>query len=209
MINANLTIPMDCVLHALLDMILLMELVSLELSTLPSLPTQDVANGTGTTRCALSALLNGLSMLIKFASPSLIFVLLTMPMELASHASRDMTSSMEFASSLPSTMLNPQTQDVPNGIGTTKSASNAQRTGPSTLMELVCQFLIFVPPMMPQVLASHASKVTISSMESVNSPHSITLSLQTKDAVNGTGITKSASSAQLNGPSMLIKFAFQ
>ena len=209
MINANPTIPMDCVLHALLDMILLMELVSLELSTLPSPLTQDAANGTGTTRFALSALLNGLSMLIKFASLSLTSVLLTMPMELASHASKDTTSSMEFANSQLSTTPSLQISDAESGIGTTKSASNAQRTGPSMLIQFAYLFLTFAPLMMPQVLVPHASMDTISSMEFANSPHSITLSLQTKDVVNGIGLTKSASSAQLNGPSMLIKFVFQ
>ena len=207
--NANLTIPMDCVLHASRDMIWLMELVYLELSTLPSPPIQDAANGTGRTRFALSALLNGPSMLIKSASLSLTFVLLMMPQELASRASKDTTWLTEFVSSQLSTLPSLLTQDVPSGIGTTKSALNAQLSGPSTLIPFASLSLTFAPLMTPMEPVFHASRDTISSTESANSPHSIMPSLQIMDVVNGTGTTKSALSVQLSGPSMLIKFAFK
>ena len=186
-----------------------MELVSLELSTLPSPPIQVAANGTGRTRFALSALLNGPSMLIKFVPLSLTFVPLTMPQELASLASKDTTWSTEFVSSQLSTLPSLLTQDVPNGIGITKSALSVQPNGLSTLMEFVFPFLTNVLLMTPMEPVFHASRDTISSTESANSPHSIMPSLQIMDVVNGTGTTKFASNAQLSGPSMLTKFAFQ
>ena len=69
---------------------------------------------------------------------------------------------MEFASSLPSTMLNPQTQDVPNGTGTTKFALNAQKIGFSMLMEFVFPFQTNVLLMMPMELVFLASRDTTS-----------------------------------------------
>ena len=120
--NVKSTMLPELALHATKDMTSLRELVSSPHSTTPSLPTQDAANGTGTTRFASNAQADGSSTLIKFASLSLIFVLLMMPQEPASHASRDMISSTEFVSSLHSTMPNPPTSDAHPGTGTIRSA---------------------------------------------------------------------------------------
>ena len=120
--NAKLTTKLEFVSHATKDMTSFRELVSSPHSTTPSPPTQDAVNGTGTTRFASNAQADGSSTLIKFASLSLIFVLLMMPQEPASHASRDMISSTEFVSSLHSTMPNPPTSDAHPGTGTIRSA---------------------------------------------------------------------------------------
>ena len=66
-----------------------MELVNSLPSTLPSLLTQDVLIGTGTTKSAWLAPKDGLSMLIQFVPLFLTFVLLMMPQVLVLHASRD------------------------------------------------------------------------------------------------------------------------
>ena len=68
-----------------------MEFVSSQLSTLPSLPISDVPIGIGITKSVLLALKDGFSMLIKFVSQFLINVNLTLIMETALLALRDMT----------------------------------------------------------------------------------------------------------------------
>ena len=119
---------------------------------------QDVLNGIGTIKSVSNAPKNGYSMLMESVLQFLINVLLTTQMELVSLVIKDTTLSMEFVSSLPSTMPTQLTQDVPPGIGTTKSVSNVQKTGPSMLIKSVLLSLIFVLLMMPMELVSHASK---------------------------------------------------
>ena len=58
-----------------------MEFVNSQLSTMPSLQIMDVPSGTGTTKSASNVQPNGLSMLMEFVCPFLIFVLLMTPME--------------------------------------------------------------------------------------------------------------------------------
>ena len=111
--------------------------MSSQLSTLPSHLTLDVPNGIGTTKSVLNVQPNGPSMLIKSVSPFLTNAKNMMLLVPAPLVSKDTTWSTELASSLPSTMLSPPTQDVPNGTGTTKFALNAQKSGFSTLMEFV------------------------------------------------------------------------
>ena len=65
---------------------------------------------------------------------------------------------MEHVNSLPSTMPSPQISDVPNGTGTTKPVSNAQRTGSSMLTVFALLSVITVPLMMPLELVLDASK---------------------------------------------------
>ena len=131
---------------------------------------------------------------------------LTMLPELASHASRDMISSTEFVSSQLSIMLSLPTQDALSGIGTIRSALNVQLSGPSTLREFVCLFLIFVLPMMLMEPVPLASKDMIWLMEPASSHHSTTPNPPTQDVLIGTGITKSAWLAPKDGLSMLIQF---
>ena len=90
-------------------------------STTPSLLILDVPPGIGITKSVFPALNNGLSTLIKFASPFLINALLTEITELVFHASRDTISRKELASSPHSTTQSPLIQDVPPGTGTIKS----------------------------------------------------------------------------------------
>ena len=131
---------------------------------------------------------------------------LTMLPELASHASRDMISSTEFVSSQRSTTLSLPISDVPSGIGTIRSALNVQLSGPSTLREFVCLFLIFVLPMMLMEPVPLASKDMIWLMESASSHHLTMPSPPTQDVLIGTGTTKSAWLAPKDGLSMLIQF---
>ena len=67
-----------------------MEFVSSLHSTMPSLPTQDVLLGIGTTKYALAVQKTGHSMLIKFAFPSVIFVL-SIKTDSVPHAIKDTT----------------------------------------------------------------------------------------------------------------------
>ena len=137
-----------------------MEFVNSQLSTMPSLQIMDVPSGTGTTKSASNVQPNGLSMLMEFVCPFLIFVLLMTPMEPVPLASKDTISLMESASSHHSTMLNPPTQDVVIGTGTTKSAWLAPKDGLSTLIKFVPLSLTFVPLTMPLELVPHASRDT-------------------------------------------------
>ena len=82
---------METVFLVTLDMILLMEFVNSQLSIMPSLLILDVLNGTGTTKFVLNAQKTGPLMLMEPALQFLINVLLMMPMEPVSHASKDMT----------------------------------------------------------------------------------------------------------------------
>ena len=106
-------------------------------------------------------------MLMVAACLSLIFAPLTMKLELALPASMDTTLLTVSVNSLHSTTLNPLMLVVPSGTGLTRSVSNAQLNGPSMLMVSACPFPTFVPLMMPQVPAPHASRDTILKKESV------------------------------------------
>ncbi len=148
-------------------------------------------------------------MLIKSAFPFLTNALPTEITVLVFHASRDMTLRTEPVYSLHSTMLSPLIPDVPPGTGTTKSASAAQRTGPSTLIKFAFQFLTNALLMLTTVPASHASRDTTSKKELVFSHHSITPSPLIPDVPPGIGITKNVFLAHSDGFSMLKTFAFQ
>ena len=63
--NVKSMMLLELVLHATKDMTSLRELVSSLPSTTPSPPTQDAANGTGTTRSVLSAQADGSSTLME------------------------------------------------------------------------------------------------------------------------------------------------
>jgi hypothetical protein len=89
--------------------------------------------GTGTIKSAFNAQMDGLSMPIRSALPSVISAKPTTPLVFASLVSRDTTSRTEPAFSVPSTMPSPLTQDALPGIGTTKSALPAPRDGLSML----------------------------------------------------------------------------
>ena len=114
---------------------------------MPSLPIQDAIPGIGIIKFALCAQKIGLSMLIKFASQSVIFALFTKT-DFAHLVSRDMIWLMEPVFSLLSIMPNLLTQDVVHGIGTTKFVSLVLKDGHSMLIKSVLLFLIFVPNMM-------------------------------------------------------------
>ena len=110
-------------------------------STTPSPLTLDVVFGIGTTKCAFPALKDGSSVLIKFAFPSLTTAHLMIVTELASLASRDMTSRKEPASSLHSTTPSLPTLDAASGIGTIKSVCPAPMDGSSMPTRSACPFL--------------------------------------------------------------------
>ena len=122
-----------------------------------------------------------------------------MPMEHVSHASRVMTWSTEFVNSLHSTTPSLPTSDALLGTGTTRSASSVPTTGSSMLTKFVSPFPTNAKLMMLPVSALLATKDTTWLMEHVSSPHSTMPSLQTQDAKLGTGIIKSAWSAQTDG----------
>ena len=130
-------------------------------------------------------------------------------MELASHVSRDTTSSKEFVNSLPSTMLNPQILDVELGIGTNKYVSHVLKDGLSMPTKFALLLVISVLIMMLQAHVQLASRDMISLMEFVNSLHSTMLSHLILDAVHGIGITKYAWLALKDGSSIQTKFVPQ
>ena len=115
-----------------------------------------------------------------------------MLMELVSLASKDTTSSTEFASSQLSTTPSLPTSDAHLGTGIIRSASSAPTTGSSMLTMFVSQFPTNAKLTMLLVSALLATKDTTWSMEHVSSPHSTMPSLQTQDAKLGTGTIKSA-----------------
>ena len=108
-------------------------------------------------------------------------------------------------SSLHSTMLSLQMPDVPHGIGTTKFALLALKTGFSMLINYAFPFLTNVKSTMLPELALLATKDMTSLRELVSSPHSTMPSPPTQDAANGTGTTRFASNAQADGSSMLME----
>jgi hypothetical protein len=148
-------------------------------------------------------------MLIRFVFQFLTNVLLTVIMEPVFHASRDTILRTELASSLHSTTLSPLIQDAPPGIGTIKSVSHAPRTGSSTEKRNVYQLLTNALLMPITEPVFHASRDTTLRMEPVSSPHSTTLNPLIPDVPLGIGIIKFVFHAPNNGPSMLIKSAFQ
>ena len=108
-------------------------------------------------------------------------------------------------SSHHSTTPSPQMPDVPNGIGTTKFASNAQLNGLSMLTRSASLFLTNAKLTMLPDFVSHATKDMTSLRELVSSLPSTTPSPPTQDAANGTGTTRSALSAQADGSSTLME----
>jgi hypothetical protein len=110
-------------------------------STTLSLLILDVPPGIGITKSALLALNNGLSMLIKFAFPSLTNALLTAITVLVFHASRVTILRKEPAFSLTSTMPSPLIQVAPPGIGITKNVFLAHSDGFSMLRMSAFPFL--------------------------------------------------------------------
>jgi hypothetical protein len=72
MINVSLGIQQDCALSVSKATNWEMEAVTFPLSTMPSLLTLDAPNGTGTTKFASSAQMDGLLMPTKFATLSVI-----------------------------------------------------------------------------------------------------------------------------------------
>ena len=190
--NALLTMLQVPASLASRDMILKTENASSPTPTMPSLLILDAVNGIGTTKSASPALTNGFSTLTRFACQFLTNVPPTMPQELVLHASRDMTSRKENASSLISTTPTPLIQDAVNGIGTTKSASLALTNGFSMIIRSACQFLTNALLTMPLEPVLPASRDMTSRTENASSLNQTTPSLLILDVVSGIGATKSA-----------------
>ena len=175
--------------------------MSSQASTMPSPLILDVAFGTGTIKSVFLVPRDGSSTPTRFACPSLISVLLTTIVALASLASRDMTSRKEHVFSLHSTTPSPLILDAVSGIGTTKSVCPAPRDGFSMPTRSVCPFLTTALLMTTVEPASPASKDTTSRTEPVSSLLQTTPSLLTLAVVFGTGTTKSAFPAPTDGSS--------
>jgi hypothetical protein len=139
--NVLLTAITVLVFHASRVMTLKKELVSSHHSTMLNPLILDVPPGIGITKSALLALNNGLSMLIKFAFPSLTNALLTAITVLVFHASRVTILRKEPAFSLTSTMPSPLIQVAPPGIGITKNVFLAHSDGFSMLRMSAFPFL--------------------------------------------------------------------
>ena len=209
LINAPPTLKMDLASHATRVMTSRMVPVFTQPSIMLSLLILDVPPGTGITKSALLAQMDGSSIQRKLVYQFLINALLTEMMVLVFHASRDTTLKKEPAFSHHSTTLNPLTLVALLGIGTIKFALLAPNNGLSTLIKFVYPFLTNVLLMPITVSASHVSRVMTLKKEPVSSLISTTLSLLILDVPPGIGITKSALLALNNGLSMLIRFAFQ
>ena len=209
LINAPPTLKMDLASHATRVMTSRMVPVFTQPSIMLSLLIQDVPPGTGITKSALLAQMDGSSIQRKLVYQFLINALLTEMMVLVFHASRDTTLKKEPAFSHHSTTLNPLTLVALLGIGTIKFALLAPNNGLSTLIKFVYPFLTNVLLMPITVSASHVSRVMTLKKEPVSSLISTTLSPLIQDAPPGIGTIKSALAAQRIGPSMLIRFAFQ
>jgi hypothetical protein len=209
LINAPPTLKMDLASHATRVMTSRMVPVFTQPSIMLSLLIQDVPPGTGITKSALLAQMDGSSIQRKLVYQFLINALLTEMMVLVFHASRDTTLKKVPAFSHHSITLNPLTLVALLGIGTIKFALLAPNNGLSSLIKFVYQFLTNVLLMPITVSASHVSRVMTLKKEPVSSLISTTLSPLIQDAPPGIGTIKSALAAQRIGPSMLIRFAFQ
>ena len=209
LINAPPTLKMDLASHATRVMTSRMVPVFTQPSIMLSLLILDVPPGTGITKSAFLAQMDGSSIQRKLVYQFLINALLTEMMVLVFHASRDTTLKKEPAFSHHSTTLNPLTLVALLGIGTIKFALLAPNNGLSTLIKFVYPFLTNVLLMPITVSASHVSRVMTLKKEPVSSLISTTLSPLIQDAPPGIGTIKSALAAQRIGPSMLIRFAFQ
>ena len=120
-----------------------------------------------------------------------------------------MISLKENASSHPPILLPQLISDAETGTGIIKNASAAQRDGHSITITSVYQLPINALPMLKMDLASHATRVMISRMVPVFTQPSIMLSLLIQDVPPGTGITKSALLAQMDGSSIQRKLVYQ
>jgi hypothetical protein len=209
LINAPPTLKMDLASHATRVMTSRMVPVFTQPSIMLSLLIQDVPPGTGITKSALLAQMDGSSIQRKLVYQFLINALLTEMMVLVFHASRDTTLKKVPAFSHHSITLNPLTLVALLGIGTIKFALLAPNNGLSTLIKFVYPFLTNVLLMPITVSASHVSRVMTLKKEPVSSLISTMLNPLILDVPPGIGITKSALAAQRIGPSMLIRFAFQ
>ena len=107
------------------------------------------------------------------------------------------------------TMLSLQISDVNSGTGTTKSVSNAQQDGTSILKMFVYQFQIIANSLTLLEIVFLATRDTISSMETVFGRYPMMPSLQISDVKFGTGTTKSAMNAHIDGPLTLKEFVKQ
>jgi hypothetical protein len=124
-------------------------------------------------------------------------------MELVFPASRDTILRTVPASSPHSTTLSPLILDVLPGIGTTKSAFHALKTGFSMEINNVFQFPIIVLLMLIMETVFPASRDTISKKELASSPPSTMLILLILDVLPGIGTIKSAFHAPRDGSSTL------
>ena len=111
-------------------------------STTPNQLMQDAELGTGKIKNVWPAQINGPSMLMDNAFPSLINAKLMLKMVTAPNASKATTSWKDNAFSLPSTTSNLLMTDAEHGTGTTKSALPALTDGSSMLMENACPYLV-------------------------------------------------------------------
>jgi hypothetical protein len=124
-------------------------------------------------------------------------------MELVFPASRDTISKKEPVFSPLSTTPSLLILDVLPGIGTTKSAFHALKTGFSMVTRNVFQFPIIVLLMLIMETVSPASRDTISKKELASSPPSTMLILLILDVLPGIGTIKSAFHAPRDGSSTL------
>ena len=120
-----------------------------------------------------------------------------------------MISLKENASSHPPILLPQLISDAETGTGIIKNASAAQRDGHSISITSVYQLPINALPTLKMDLASHVTRVMISRMVPVFTQPSITPSLLIQDVPPGTGITKSALLAQMDGSSIQRKLVYQ
>jgi hypothetical protein len=203
LINAPLTEITELAFPASRDTISKKEPVFSPHSTTPSLLILDVLPGIGTTKSVLHALNTGLSTLIKSAFQFQTNAPLTEMMELVFPASRDTISKKEPVFSPLSTTPSPLILDVLPGIGITKSAFHALKTGFSMVTRNVFQFPIIVLLMLIMETVSPASRDTISKKELASSPPSTMLILLILDVLPGIGTIKSAFHAPRDGSSTL------
>ena len=115
---------------------------------MPSLLISDAEPGIGPIKSVFPALTDGYSTTKRFVLP---FLTNAPPMtlqELASLATKDMTSRMEPVSSLPQTMPTHLTSDAEPGTGKTKSVLPALTNGSSMTKRFVFQLPTNVPLMM-------------------------------------------------------------
>ena len=206
LINAEHTLKMVTVPLATRDMTSLTDNVFTLYLIMFNLWTLDVLPGTGTSKSALPAPMDGFSTTKEYVLLFLTNVLLMLKMVTVQLVIKDTIWLKDNASSLNQTTPDHLILDALPGTGTSKSALPAPTDGSSTPKEFVFLFPTSVLLTLKMVTVPHATRDTTSLTDNASSLNQTTPSHLTLDVLPGTGTSKSALPAPTDGSSMPKEF---